>query len=346
MQLSALVTAVTVATAVSAAPQEISMARDLLSPADRESIRVGRVVAKVINTDDRSEILCVSAFQAPVDSLRFLEYARSPGRFHRPENTLGAGRIGNPPSAADFAALGLEDGELQGLERCRLGSCIVRLTAEEIERFRSGVDWSSPERRQVAEAVFRGILAREAAAYLAHGDSGLAPYRDGPNGTYRAAGLGELLRRPLSVLDRSAELRDHLRSFASGFGSPFIDEYLAWHKDRFWRKPVVSLYHMVLWKAESALERRVVVAAKQIYASHFFESSVEFLELTQPAGQPAATVVFVKRARADVRPSGFSWLERLLLRGLVKSRLQDEFEALRTRLGGRADVQNRQVLPQ
>src|SRR2546426_6291476 len=112
MHVYALVTALTVAAAVSAAPEETSMARDLLSPADRVSIRDGRVVAKVIDTDDRSEILCVSAFQAPVDFPRFLEYARLPGRFHRPDNTLGAGRLGNPPGAADVAALRLEDRDL------------------------------------------------------------------------------------------------------------------------------------------------------------------------------------------------------------------------------------------
>jgi hypothetical protein len=111
-----------------------------------------------------------------------------------------------------------------------------------------------------------------------------------------------------------------------------LDEFLAWRKDRFWKKPVVGLFHVVVFDATNDRERRLLVATKQIYASHYLESGIELVELRQGVSEAEAELTFVSRMRADIRPSGFNWIERLLLRRLVRGRLRDQLGDARGRL--------------
>ena len=310
---------------------EWSAAGGFLSPADRITLGTGGLVAKVVETDDRTEVLSVAAIRAPFDLDRLLDKARTPLGFHRAEDSLGEGRLGSPPSVADFSTLHLDARDLELLSSCRVGDCRVRLTAEAIRQLHDRVDWSAPDRHQAVERAFRGMLVSEAAAYLARGHSGLTAYGDGPSGVHRAEGLTELLKRPFYLLEGAPDLADYMQSFPSA-RPRLVDEFLSWRQDKFWRRPVIGLYHTMIWEASNGRERRILVASKQFYASHFYESAVDLLEVRKSELGGEAEVAFVSRVRADVRPAGFNWLERVLLRRLVRGRLEDEFESLRTRL--------------
>jgi hypothetical protein len=75
----------------------------------------------------------------------------------------------------------------------------------------------------------------------------------------------------------------------------------------------------------------VVGAAKQIYANRYFESSVSVTTFAERAPY----LLYVSRTRADIRASGFNFLERLVLRRLVEGRLEAQFRWVRDRLEGR-----------
>jgi hypothetical protein len=313
------------------------MSADLLSPADRLTLRSGRLVARVVDTEDRTEIMSLVAIHASMDLDRLVDYARSPLGLRRTEDSLGDGRLSSPPVPEDFTALRLDEGDLEQLERCRVGNCRVRLTAEAISRLPSAFEGTSGARTLDLERAFRAMLAREAAEYLAAGHSGLTAYGDGPSGIHRAEGMSELLRRPLYLLEGAGDLAGYLRSFPAA-RPRLVDEFVSWRQERFWRRPVIGLYHTMVWEASSGGERRIIVASKQFYASHFYESAVEVLEVRKADRDRDADLTFVSRVRADIRPSGFNWLERTLIRRLVRGRLEDQFGRLRARLSEPAVV--------
>jgi hypothetical protein len=312
-------------------PTGRSASPDLLSPADREVVRSGGLVTKVVETDDRTEVMSVAAIRAPMDLDRLLQYARSPLGVRRPEDSLGEGRLTTPPKAADFAALHLDERDLESLLACQVGECRVRLTADEILRLRSGAAVSAATRTQSLEGAFRAILVDEATAYLARGHVGLLAYGDGPTSIHRAEGLSELLSRPLFLLEGAPDLEAYLRTFPSA-KPRLVDEFLSWRQERFWRRPVIGLFHTMIWEASNPGERRIIVATKQFYASHFYESAVELLEIRKADSDREADLTFLSRVRADIRPAGFNWLERTLIRHLVRARLEGQFEQLRARL--------------
>jgi hypothetical protein len=301
-----------------------------LSEAELQQVAAGVVVAKVLDSADRAEIVSFAALRVRTSTDRFLGCMRDVRCLKANEDVLEVGRFQNSPSPGDLAGLSLDARDRDYLSRCAVSRCDVRLAADAIERFRTGIDWPPSNPESVAE-LFRNTLANLAAAYVLRGNKALPIYQDNPRPASVGASTSELLGRRWFVLEGCPELLGHLRDFP---GSPLAtgEDFLYWYKERFWRKTVVNLNHVTIYQKDD--DRRVYVASKQLYSTHYHESAIEVLVFSSDRGDTSGTLVFLSRARADIRPTGFNWLERALIRRLVRGRLENQFRLLRGRLEG------------
>jgi hypothetical protein len=305
-----------------------------VSPAEDRALRSDGAFARVVASDDPTEVVTLAATPLRADADRVVACALEPGCLSRPVGG-SSGRLGARPVPADLAGLRFDREEIEALRGCRVGRCALRLPPEAIETLRQRVDWSLPSAPERAEDALRESLAGLAVLYLDRGHAALPPYADGPNGTRVGEGTDELLRRPLPGLDEAPELRDYLRTFPSG--RPVLSgEALVWRRERMYRREVVSLEHVVVVRRDGPRGERVLVVSKKLYSSHYFEGSLEVAEFARRRGEAEGRLVVARRSRTDVRPSGFSWIERLLLRRLVRGRIEAELRELRARLEGLA----------
>jgi hypothetical protein len=220
-----------------------------------------------------------------------------------------------------------------------VGKCDLRLPEEAIRTFERELDWSSPQAEARANRLFRAFLVERASAYLAHGHVGLQPYADRLDGVNLAAGMALILRRSIPGLDQAPEVREYLEKAPSG-PSTVLDEHLAWHREHMYRKSVVSLEHVVVVRRDEPGRERILVISKKLYSSHYLEAAVEVTEFDRPRSGAEGRLVVAARSRTDIRRSGFNWLERILLRRLVKNRVESELDDLRQRIEQRAETRN------
>jgi hypothetical protein len=145
------------------------------------------------------------------------------------------------------------------------------------------------------------------------------------------ARFARLLRPPNWIFDRAPEARRLLEALPRDTAT---EPLIFWSNEKFWRKPVVAMSHVVLHDTADATWRFAVVASKQLYASHYHDASLELMAHATHAASGRSYVFLLTRTKADTRPGGFGWLERKLLNRLVRRRLEDRFEAMRARLQG------------
>jgi hypothetical protein len=312
-------------------PRALLASEAVLTAADLQLLDSGGIVAKVLDSPDHAEIVSLAALRVRASSDRFLECVRDVHCLKAHDEVLEVGRFGASPSVKDLAGLTLDARDSEYLSRCEVGRCDVRLPEDAIERFRTAVDWSSPLSPVSAAGIFRATLADLATAYLARGNGALAEYHDNPRPVSVGDSVNELLRRRWFVLDGAPELMGYLRDFPRARLTT-IEDFLYWYKERFWRKTVTSLNHVTVYAKGDLPEGRVYVASKQLYATHYHESSIELQVFADDPGQDSGTLVFLSRARADIRPAGFNWVERVLIHRLVRGRLENQFRLLRSRL--------------
>lgn len=299
-------------------------------PDDWSELGRGGVVAKVVDTTDRAEVATASVVHVRATRQRFLACVRDPGCLRASDDLSEAGRLDPSPTAADLRQLILHPRDVGALRRCRVGRCDVRLSAEAISRFRDDVNWAAPSHVQEAEVVLRQLLARYAAGYLQRGDAALMRYEDSP----ATASVGDGTRLLLGRLSAALGVMPGLLEYVSGFPAPRptgTEDFLYWYQERFWRKTVVALNHVVI-ADEGEAAGRVFVFTKQIYATHYFESSLELLVFEPGVEDGHGRIVHLARSRAQIRPGGFNGVERFLIRRLVRGRLTRQLEAMRDTL--------------
>jgi hypothetical protein len=301
------------------------------------SIESGDVVARVLDSDDPSEVVSIAGMTVRATRERFLECVRDPVCLKSEAGLTQSGRIAAEPSAAEFQGLTLDDKEVEQLADCRVGRCLLRLGEDDIARFQAEVQWASPAHREQATRLFREILAAHAAACARRGNAALPVYRDKAVPASVGERLAALLARPSWIIDASPDLRAMLTGAPRGTG----ERFQFWSSERFWRKPLVAVNEVSIAGNDGAGQRSTFVATKQLYASHYHDAALELLAFATDEKSGRSYVLFFGRIRADVRPSGFGWIERKLVRRLVRRRLEDRFAAMRNRLRGASGLATR-----
>jgi len=230
--------------------------------------------------------------------------------------------------AAEAARLTLDARHVPMLRKCRVGRCDLRLPEEVIAEVRA-LPWDSPAARGAAEQAVRGFLARYAARYAEQGNGALPVFADRRVPVSSAESTRALVERPLPLLDLAPGLRAHVRD-APRATAPRAS-YLYWYKERFHRKLLLAVHHVSLASASTPAGEAMVVASKQVVATNYMNSALEVTAFF-PSPGGGGLVAYESRARTDIRPSGFTWIERVLLRRLLRARLEDQLGSLRGRL--------------
>ena len=302
-----------------------------LSASELGSLERGSIIAKVLDTGDRSEIYSLAVMRVKTTPARALQRLRDlEGRTGAPW-VIQSGRLGAAPALSDFEGMTLDAGDVKHLGKCVVNNCEVRLPAEAIERFRNEADGSSESRTARANARFRQMLAAYAASYVQRGDAALFRY-DNNNDPVRIADSLRLLAPRFAFLrDTAPDLHAYLESFPQGRPAD-TEDLLYWIKEKFWLANVLSLSHATITDRTTPAGHLILAVSKQLYATHYYESSLGATIFFEGASGWGPHVIYLNRTRADIRRTGFTWFERALLKYLVRDRLEAQSRYLRQQL--------------
>ncbi len=301
-----------------------------LTPAENRLLIRGGAVAKTVETDDRSEILTFAAVKVSTTASRALERLRDVEARRGEPWTRQIGRLANPPANPDFSGLTLDASDAQFLASCRLHRCELRLPGEAIEKLpKELLATPAAARQERASVLFRELLTRYTEAYHTHGNTALFYYENNDDPVGIPASLAKLMERSQFLNELAPDVYAYLSHYPEGKPAD-VEDLTYWVKEKFWLRDVVSLNHVTLTDRHTEVGRLVLVVSKQLYATRYYESSLGVTAFCE--GPSGVFVVLVNRTRADIRPSGFTRVERLLLNYLVRKRLEARIASLQTQL--------------
>jgi hypothetical protein len=275
----------------------------------------GQVVVRLLKTEDNRDVAVFGliAVRAPRDSV----VARALDRKGMvAAQASRAGVFGQPPSAADVAAVAFDHSEYKGLRNCHPADCDFKLSAPQMTSFNTGVDWSSPNAKADADERLRTDLLRLVTDYESRGNAAMPTYDDGP-GVRSADAFAAVLAQSAPILTEYApELERYLSTYPSGRPAGAHDFVYWWEKRLPRMRPTLVVDHVVIHAPPNEI---AFIARKQIYASHYTEAGLELLAVIEgdaSAPEPTTYLVTVRRFRFDYLPGGI-----LNVRGRVRSHL-------------------------
>jgi hypothetical protein len=301
------------------------MLRDIAALTDREwaAIERGEAIAKVLDTDAR-EVAVAGAVRIAASSGRLVDRYRDVQTLRRSAVVLDVGRLSQPPTAADFARVPVEDYSLD-LRDCRPFDCRVRLSEQDINRFHRDVDWRSGDWRERSAIVWREVLAARAAGYAQDGRRALpvlANKREPLSVPHELAGLvkdGQFLG------SYAPDLFRYMAEFAPPPPAG-VEQILYWSKEDFGVRPVLRISHQLV-HTNVLHPASLVAVTNQVYADHYLDAALILtVAIDAPSDRPGFYLVSVSRARTRSL-TGFL---RSFVRGTVQNRSQDALRKILT----------------
>jgi len=271
---------------------------------DFAALARGESIVKLAPVQDEREVAVSGLVNLRASAEEFLRSYRESLIHRNNAAVLEIGSFSAVPALTDLQYLTLEPEDIEDLKDCVVGNCEIKLSAAMIERFAREVNWQAPDYAQQATQLFKTMLLDYVRDYRTRGTAALIEYNDKPAAVRLAdeqralsgtsGYLNEVFANTVAVQTRPAE------------------ELLVWSKIKFGLKPVIAVNHVTIYKRDHELGPQVLAVSKQIYANHYFDSSLALTAYVTVAG-PASYLVYENRSRADGLDGPFSKLKRKIV---------------------------------
>jgi hypothetical protein len=292
------------------------------SAAELRALDAGSAIVKSLDTPVRQELAYFGVVYVGATTERFVEQFRDIERFERGPGIHQIGRFGSPPRVEDLASLTLPAKDVAALARCRPGHCDVKLSAAAMARFRNQVDWSSPNAARQASDIAREMILELVSAYQRDGHAALGQYDDGSEPLPVAQEFRALLASGNHGPVQAPGLMGYLDEYPRARPAD-AEDFFYWSVVDFGLKPTIRVSHVIiqpLLASPSGVSH--VIAIKQLYASHYFHTTLELRFLVndeRPAGRRGFHLLSITRSRSD----GMAGFTGLLLRPIISGRSRD-----------------------
>lgn len=285
--------------------------------AQMAAVERGEPVVKVLEARDRRDVAIFGIITVPVAREAYVRAFRDFPQSLRTPNRTQLGIFSNPPAAADVASLTISSRDVGEMKNCKPGDCVVKLPATDMRRIHEGINWSAPDVQAQLSTYAQRRLVEYVTDYRARGDSAMVIYDDRGNlNVHASEALAAQLAESPYVFENVPSLRSYLTTYPHQ-SLPGTDEIFYWSEDVMPRlRPILSVTHLVVYSPPE-LPRATVIAAKQIYANHYFEAAVELTCLVDRP--PGIYMLVLRRYRFDNLPGGI-----LNIRGKAIGALRDQ----------------------
>jgi hypothetical protein len=309
-----------------------------LSDGDLRALAQGRAPVRSLDTTDGREIAIVGTVRVPISPAEYVRQLRDIVGFKRHEAVRQIGTFSPTPRPSDMAGLTLEDDHLGDLRKCKVDDCDVQLSRAAIERLRAEVTWSGAGATAEANRVVREILTDQVARYLQAGDTALMTYENHKDPIIVADEFRAMVDAPPALLRHFPGLQHHIATFPRGRAAG-AEDIIYWSKEDVGPKVIISVTHMVIAPVNDGGPVMFAAASKQLYGSHYFDSSLGLTLLLRDINPGTTVLVYINRSRIDVLSGFLGGLKRAIVRSRGRSAMEDTLARIRTRLPERV-IQN------
>jgi hypothetical protein len=291
-----------------------------------EAIENGDAVTITLDSPDKSEIATLGVVRLEVPRAFYLDHVKQLTGFLVSGAISSSGSFGEPAKLEDVAALSLDPSDAKTLEKCRPLKCDVKLPAGEMELFRNELA-KSHDPRPRADSLMREWVIAYVNAYRADSTQETVVYDDTKRPVRSREVFHALVAEPMPP-GFDAEPFSDMLSTPRAASPPGVASRISWETDRMpGLKPILEVVERSMYASPTRPDESWM-SSKLLYASHYFESQVDFLTASDApaaAGQGATYLVILRRQKFDDLPSGGLFN----IRGKAVKRLRD---ALRTTL--------------
>jgi len=297
---------------------------------DISNLDSGQLITKLPKVADSREVAAFAAVRVNAQPEQLAIQFNDIVRWKQGDSVPEIGKFSDKPEIADFAGLSMDPEEMKVLKKCKPGSCDIKLSATSMERLVKGTNWSATNSEHQAEILFKQILVDYVGTYKSGGNRYLVQYDDKKQTLKLPEEFISLLKESNYVTGYAPELANYIDKFPNAQLAG-ADGYIYWSKEKFGIQPVLSMTHVTIYSRKHGTTKEVLIASKQLYASHYFESSLAFTMMVPREGG-GSYLVYLNRSRTDTLRGFLSGITRMFISGHVRDGAAKSLQLAKERL--------------
>jgi hypothetical protein len=265
--------------------QDLGLSQDQIA-----AIRSGQPVAKTMPSRTPAEVFLVGAVYIHAVPESYLQFARDFERLRKLPNYLALGVFSNPPDLSNLRDFSFDNDEIQALKSCKPGDCLVQMPASSIEELHRSIDWSAPDVDEQVNRMLQKTVLERLLAYQRDGNEVLGVYNDKHNPTEVPQQFAYMLSYSKALPENLPAFYEYLLTYPNAKPANVEDTFY-WARVKFGLKPTLRVVQMVTLRGNPGDQVAYVIAEKQLYSSHYFETALD--------------LSFCVRANDDTKQTGF-----------------------------------------
>lgn len=289
-----------------------------------QKIRQGRAVAKVLESRTPDEILVFGSVHIDSTPESYLKFALDIDALRKVPSYLAIRKFSDPPQLSDLEGFTLEEEDVKKLKDCKPGHCEIQLPAEAMEEFQKSVDWSKPDVADQVNHKAQQMALEALVRYTQGGNAALGTYRDKNHPAEVAETFRSLLSRSKALPDYLPDLNRYLLDYPAVKLENLKSEFY-WEKVNFGLKPTLRIVHAIVYRGASANEPAYVVAVKQLYSSHYFETALDLSVCVKDANSPSQSGFYLITLKGS-KQAGLTGLKGGIVRKVAVDKTRSSLE--------------------
>jgi hypothetical protein len=252
-------------------------------------------------------------------------------RWKKGDSVPEIGKFSDTPLIADLTGLTIEPDDIKVMRKCKPGSCDIKLSAASMDQLVKGTNWTAENYQGQAGSLFKKILVDYVGTYKMGGNRYLVNYADQKQTLKLPDDFSALLKESNYVTEYAPELANYIDKFPNA-QLPGSENFVYWSKEKFGIQPVLSMTHVTIYPRRRGNSSEVLIASKQLYATHYFESSLAFTMMLPRERGEGSYLLYLNRSRSDTLRGFFSGITRLFISGHVRDGAAKSLQLAKERL--------------
>jgi hypothetical protein len=245
-----------------------------LSERQIKSLRVGKAISKTLPSRTPAEIFVFGAVYVDASPDNYLAFASDFDRLKTISGYLAIGKFSTPPQLSDLNGFTFDSEDLEALKRCKPTDCDLQLPEGSMRRIQDTIDWSASNVADHLNQLLQKRALDRLFAYQREGNAALGMYNDKEEPTDVASQFQYILSYTKALPERLPAFYRYLLSYPQEKPAN-VEDLFYWMKVKFGLKPTLRMVHMVTNVTNTANGRGYVIAEKQLYASHYFQTALD-----------------------------------------------------------------------
>jgi hypothetical protein len=254
-----------------------------LNPDQIAAIHRGQPVAKTLESRSPAEIFVFGVIYVKASPESYVRFAADFDRLRKLPEYIAIEGFSTPPRLSDLKGFAFDSDDVNGLKNCKPRNCQIQLPSATIEQLHHSINWSASDGEEQANQFIQKLASQRLLTYQKEGDRILgAVYNDKNEPTNVAEQFKYMLSHSSTLSKRLPEFYNYLLAYPDSKPAN-VDNAFYWDKVKFGLKPTLRIVHVVTMRGKSPQEPAYVIAEKQLYSSHYFETALDLTFCIHPS---------------------------------------------------------------